>query len=45
LAFAPAHAREVIAMIVDKVRAGVGRWAGGERERYATRAEPGNTLL
>ena len=30
-------AREVIAMIVNKVRAGVGRWAGGERERYTTR--------
>jgi hypothetical protein len=29
-------ARQVIAMIVNKVRAGVGRWAGGERERYAT---------
>jgi hypothetical protein len=23
-------------MIVNKVRAVVGRWAGGERERYAT---------
>ena len=30
---AASWAREGIAMIVDKVRAGVGRWAGGERER------------
>jgi hypothetical protein len=29
-------AREDIAMIVDKVRALVGWWAGGERERSAT---------
>lgn len=28
-------AREVIAMIVNKVRAVVGGWAGGERERCA----------
>ncbi len=32
---AASYAREVIVMIVNKVRAGVGRWAGGERERYA----------
>jgi hypothetical protein len=25
-------------MIVNKVRAGVGRWAGGERGRYASAA-------
>ena len=30
------QAREVIAMSVNKVRASVGRWAGGERGRYAT---------
>jgi hypothetical protein len=26
-------------MIVNKVRAIVGQWAGGERERYATTGE------
>ena len=33
---AASYAREVVSMIVNKVCAVVGRWAGGERERSAT---------